>query len=116
MHIVFVEVLPDESKRITIKDPIENISECLSREFVTNLHFSSSGPGKFYIYKNGELMATLFNTPYIRNTSYFHPIRVQPEDRIEVGVQNRDYQTQDMDVGWEIVKDDSYDLLKETVE
>lgn len=55
-----------------------------------NIHFSSSAVGKFFIYKNQEEVAVLFNDRHNLNVAYMHTLSLTENDAIEFKVLNRE--------------------------
>lgn len=95
-HIIEPSVPPFAKKSSTL------ISKGCGSGELTNVHFSSSGIGKFYIIKNEVVLATLFNGHWNYNAPYMHSIKYFPYDEISVMFENReDLYAQDMYLSFE---------------
>jgi hypothetical protein len=65
--------------------------------YIKSIHLSSSGTGKYFIFKNEELIATLFDSIRNRNVEYKIPISLLPKDMIVLRFQNNEtYHPMDM--------------------
>ena len=73
------------------------------KQTMKNIHFTSSVVGKYFIYKNDELLAVLFTNSKNLNADYRHDLQLKKNDVISFRVQNQDYAPADMYVSFEVV-------------
>ena len=67
---------------------------------IRNLVFSSSGVGKFVLFKNNEPLAVMFSNTKNLNCQYKFPIAMDAGDELSVKITNRDLSACDFYVGW----------------
>lgn len=63
---------------------------------IKSICFSASGGAKFCIYRNEELVATLFNSITVKNVLYNLPISLSSKDTILLTYENMDLAAFDM--------------------
>lgn len=98
VHVQSAAVYGLVLKPVKSREPMPDYA--FQQEMV-HISFSASGLAKFFIYKNGEVLATLFNSKYNLNVEYQHPVRFYEKDRIEFGFLNRDSCVQDLYASYE---------------
>lgn len=77
----------------------ENLEAPLTLKGIT---LSASGRAKFVIVKNEVVIATLFSSKDSYNLFYPYPIALVSDDSLFITCINRDYQAQDLYVGFDV--------------
>lgn len=63
---------------------------------IKSISFTSSGQGKYFVYRNEELVATLFSSALNKNVFYNLPIKIGKKDIVGLKCQNMDLSPKDM--------------------
>lgn len=110
-----LEIIPSVPKNATVRAVIRKAPKAIIPKKITtsfivsglantvvvkNLVLSSSGIGKFVLYKNQEPVAALFGSSKDKNCQYQFPIELVNEEELSVEVTNMDLSACDFYVGW----------------